>query len=602
MSLLWPSLIVAVGGLALVLYGLELASDGLRSAFGGHLRTVLTVLTVNRLAGLVAGILISFLLSSSSIATVLLVNLAAAGFLAPRQAIGVVLGCAIGSTFTVQIIAFASSSSGFPFVPVLTGLAVAVGVLIHTLSRYRRTRAVGSTLLGVGLLFLGLTTLGQALTNLAFHPFAAALGTLLDGQVIPFVIGIVLGATVRSVAACALVVMLAGTTSTDVPSALPLTTSILIVLGANIGSSLLPVLVGFKSMGAAAATVPGSWRNAGSGLQVALAELSIKVAGATVVVILLGPFVDLIVRITGTLNFGPSDVPGREVANAHTIFNLANALVFLPLAGSVALLMRRLVPARPGRATRSALLFVDPTGKQDPEVSLQQAHAEVHRMGATASELLERSFAAVLSNNEAAFDRIEAEDDKIDLLDAVLTEFLTRLGPASDEGTSSRRVGTKLSDDQVEMRTKLLLLVKVLEKLADQATREMVATGRRQALAGFRFTPEAAADLARMHQHVQSGLVEMLGFLRDGQGDIEGVLAFEREIDGFKQKLETRQIERMSREVPGELESSVAFVNILDSLRVCHYYVSETIRILSSPHPVPERRPWHPGHGMEERA
>lgn len=602
MTHLWPSIIVAVGGLGLILYGLELATDGLRTAFGGHLRTALTVLTVNRLAGLVAGVLISFLLSSSSVATILLVNLAAAGFLAPRQAIGVVLGCAIGSTLTVQLIAFASSSSSsIPFVAVLTALAVTAGILIHTLSRYRRTQAVGSAVLGLGLLFLGLASLGQALAAVAFHPLAVSAGTVLGGVFLPFVIGIVLGAAVRSVAACALVIMLAaGAAQTGASPGFPLAAAILIVLGANIGTSLLPVLVGVKSVRYPELSLPGSSRHAGTGLQVALAELFIKVAGAVIAIILLHPFTEFVVHVTERLNFGPSDVPGRQVANAHMIFNLANALVFLPLAGAVALLMRAVVPGRPGRAARSALLFVDPHGAQDPETSLQQAHAEAHRMGSAASELVERSFQALLVCDEAALDRVEADDEKVDLIDTVLTEFLIRLPHPAPGETPSADAPTKLTDDQAEMRTKLLLLVKVFEKIADQGTRELVAAGRRQILTGFQFTPEAAADLARMHRHVQAGLGEMLAFLRDGKGDVESVLAFERDADGFKQSLQTRQLERISREVPGELETSIAFVNALDSLRVCHYYVCEAIRILSSPHPAPARRPGHPALPSEE--
>ena len=459
-----------------------------------------------------------------------------------EQTIGVILGFAIGSTLTVQVISFASTASGFALGPVVTGLVLTMGFLLRTLARYRRAKALGSALFGVGLLFLGLQVMGQAFAELT-PGSANALDAVLRFRVLAFIVGLVLGATVRSVAACGLVMMASA-------SGLSLHAAIPIVLGANVGTCLVPLLVGVRvTHSAEYLTRPTSRPEAG--LQVALAELALKLTGALVFLLLLQPFAALVVRVTETLNFGLADIPGRQVAHAHTLFNLTNALVFLPLASPFAALMRKLVPSPRVRAAKSALLFVRPSQEQDPEISLQQTHSEVERMARMAVDLLQRAFDAVLSNDHGELERVEADDERIDLLDTVLTEFLVRLPAGEGQSDASDETAGTDAPWRVEMRSKLLGLVKNFESLADLATRDLVTAGRRKAIAGYDFSPEAAADLKRFGQRVTFGCEQMLRFLHDGTGDIESVLAFERDVDGFKLNL----LDRRSEEHTSELQS-----------------------------------------------
>jgi phosphate:Na+ symporter len=339
------------GGLVLFLYGMRLASEGLREAAGGHLKTVLSVLTSRRSTGVLVGIVVTFLLSSSSAVSVLLVDLANGGLISLRQAILVLLGATVGTALTVQIIAFHVTS--YALIPVV------LGYLVHLLARFRRAKALGTALLGLGLLFFGLDVINRGLGTSTGETLQS-LQSWLDYPLLGFAVGVVLSVFLRSAATVGIAVVLAG-------NGVPLVNLVPLVLGASVGTCSAPLL--------AAAT--GSRR----GKQVAVADLAFRLLLALILLPLVGPLAESVTWLTAFVS-PESSVAGlarRSVAHVQMFTSLVTVLAVLPVTGLLVKLMEKaLGGAR--EIPPGALQYINFEAKLAPGAALAQAHREVVRM------------------------------------------------------------------------------------------------------------------------------------------------------------------------------------------------------------------------------
>src|SRR5437867_7808593 len=309
-----------LGGTALLLYGVRLVGEGLQRAAGTRLRHFLTTLSGNRFKALAVGAGVTALLQSSSATTVMLVGFASAGLLSLRQTIGVVLGADVGTTVTVQLLAF----NLLDFAPLIVfagwGMSLAKGTLGY----------VGRAILGFGFLFLGMKLIVDGTVPLKHIALFADILAALTGQtILLLIIAAVFTALVHSSAATIGLAISLGQSGL-----MPLEGAIPIILGANVGT-------------AATALVASLGANT-EARRVALAHAGFKLGGVIVFLPFIGPFTDLI-RSTSP------EIP-REIANAHTLFNVTLALLFLPFADWAADLITRLVPERQTRETGAIYL------------------------------------------------------------------------------------------------------------------------------------------------------------------------------------------------------------------------------------------------------
>src|SRR5947208_4237264 len=325
-----------LGGTALLLYGVRFIGDGLQRAAGTRLRHILSTLTGNRLKSLLVGAGVTAVLQSSSATTVMLVGFASAGLLTLRQTIGVILGADIGTTVTVQLLAFDLLQ--------LSPLVVFVGWVLYVTGR-GTWRYVGQAILGFGFLFLGMKLIHDGTAPLATNAlFADLLGALTDQPLLLVLISAVFTALVRSSAA---VIGLALSLASS--GLMPLVGAIPIIFGANVGT-------------AATAVLAAVGQNA-EARRVAAAHAAFKIVGVAIFFPFIGPFADL-VRATSP------DVQ-RQIANAHTIFNVALALVFLPFSGLAADFVTRLIPE--ARRTGAGTLSLNPAVLGAPAAAVGQA-------------------------------------------------------------------------------------------------------------------------------------------------------------------------------------------------------------------------------------
>jgi len=532
-----------VGGLALFLYGMQMVRDALKEGAAARLRVVLQVLTRHRLLAVVAGVVMTVVLSSSATAGVLLVSLVDAGVLGLQQALGVMLGSAIGTTLTVQLFAFQLREWSL--------VILAVGFFVRLLARYSRTRQVGSILMGIGLIFLGVTTLSRGV-----GPMVGALGVdRLErlatagwvGPLVTLLLATVLSAVLMNSAAVVVLAFALVEAGLSLRGALP------IVFGANIGTCASQLIAG---------AVGGR-----AGRQLALGHLLFKVIGVLLFLPFMGPLAALVERVTDWMTDG-GETACRAVANAHTIFNVVNTLIFLPLLGWLVAGVRRLVPedTAPPAGT---LEHIDYRFLSEPETALERAHLEVVRMGRLTLENFAALLSALEEDDTRLLDDVERRDDLIDLLDEILTDYLARL---PNERLDARALAVK---------HKLLYISKDFEHIGDSVSKEMVTLARRKSARGVAFAVGEQTELRRLGQQVRESFSRALEFLagRDPEG-ADAVLALERRLDSDERELYHRHLERLGQGVTESRQSSSVFIDLVGLLRGVHRYVADVVRVL----------------------
>ena len=446
------------GGLALFLFGMDRLTESLRTVVGDRARAILAKLTANRVAGLLTGTAVTALVQSSSVTTVLLVGFVTAGLMTFEQTIPVIFGSNIGTTITAQIIAFNVTGWALGF--------IAVGYLVVVSTKRRVRRAQGMAVIGLGLIFLGMIVMGEAMEPLrTYEPFINAMEAL-DSLLVAILVGAIFTAIVQSSSATtAVVIVLAG------QGLISLEAGVALVLGANIGTGVTAVLAAI-----------GKPRDA---QRVAAAHVLFNVMG----VILWLPFVDVLVALVENIGGGIQ----REIANAHTIFNVVNALVFLPFVTPFAALVTRLVPDRPAVGA-IAPRYIDHSLVSTPSLALAKARMEMLRMAARVQGMLASVFLAILDGDLDEMDRIESMDDEVDELHGLILQFL---GEVSQESLSDAS-----SDELVD----LLEATNALEAIGDIVETNLLELGRHRIDTGVEVSDETRELIEHYHREVSNAL------------------------------------------------------------------------------------------------
>ena len=339
-------LLALFGGIALLLYGIRLSGEALQRALGARLRSLLTGLSRHRVSALASGAAITAMIQSSAATTLMLIGFVSAGLMSFRQTLGVILGADIGTTFTVQLIAFRVTD----YSPLLVGL----GFTVSFVAGRRVLKDVGQAILGLGLMFLGLKLILDNVGPLKTTPLAIdLLGAVGENPAIGLLVGAVFSALVTSSAAT-----LGLALAFAQQGLLPLGGAVAIVLGANIGTCVTALTA---SVGATA-----------EAKRVAVAHIAFKLLGAAVVFPFIGPFTAVVAATASE--------PARQIANAHTLFNIGISLAFLPFTPLAARAIEALVPDDQQGDTPFRARYLDERSLDQPSLALGQATREALRM------------------------------------------------------------------------------------------------------------------------------------------------------------------------------------------------------------------------------
>ena len=319
---LWTGLF---GGLALFLFGMDLLTRALKVVAGDRMKDILAKLTSNRFVGALTGAVVTAIVNSSSVTTVIMVGFVSAGLLSMAQCVGVIMGANIGSTMTAQILAFKVSKIALPM--------VTAGFLVWFLAKGKKTKQYGSAVLGLGLVFYGMFVMSNAMRPLRdYEPFLDLMKAV-DLRILAVIIGAVFTAIIQSSAATTgIVIVMAG------QGLLKLEAAIALALGANIGTCATAGLA-----------VIGKPREA---VRAAVVHVLFNIAGVALWFAFVPELAALVRSISGG-GASAAEAAPRQIANAHTIFNIANTLIFIGFTSQTIRSWRRRPWRWPVRDSRS---------------------------------------------------------------------------------------------------------------------------------------------------------------------------------------------------------------------------------------------------------
>jgi len=407
----------SLGGLGLFLFGMKIMSEGLQKVAGKKMRQILSMVSNKRVIGCAAGALVTSVVQSSSATTVMIVSFVDAGLMTFVQAIGVILGANVGTTVTAQLIAFKITAYALP--------AIALGVLLKFFLGRRKWVYVGDVLLGFGLVFFGLATMKAGFAPLKDHPTFIALFTKFNADdlasiLLCIMVGSALTMILQSSSATVGITMALAS-----QGLLTFGASVALILGDNIGTTITAQLASI-----------GANINA---RRTARAHALFNIIGVIYIVLLFPQFMKLVIWVTSTFaDIGPPDLLvhgakpniSRYIANAHTAFNVVNAIVFLSALPYLVKVTTWLMPQKEKELALDELhhiKYLDSRYIDTPTVALGQARAEIVRMGEAVRVMYDDVIRCLKQRELGELSKWKKREDAVDILQREITQFLVNV-------------------------------------------------------------------------------------------------------------------------------------------------------------------------------
>jgi phosphate:Na+ symporter len=512
-----------LGGLGIFLYGIKFMGDGLQKSAGDKLRDILDKFTTNPVMGVLAGIIVTVLIQSSSATTVITVGLVSAGFMTLRQAIGVIMGANIGTTVTAFIIGIDVGEYALPI--------IALGSIMLFFFKNKKIHNVGQIVFGFGALFYGLELMSGGMKPLrgleAFHDLTVNMSS---NPILGVVVGTLFTVIVQS--SSATIGILQGLFSENL---INLDAALPVLFGDNIGTTITAVLA---SIGASVAA-----------RRAAAVHVLFNLIGTTIFLILLHPFNLLISALQDTLNLNPE----MTIAFAHGTFNATNTLIQLPFVATLAFIVTKLIPGEDSVVDYKAK-HLDPVFiEQSPSIALGQAKEEVLRMGSFAVKGLEETNLFLKTKLKKHSDSTYQLEEAINNLDRKITDYLIDLSTSS------------LSENESEEHTVLMDTVRDIERIGDHFENIIELIEYQQANK-VKITESAMNDLEDMFALTISTVKESLESLDHNDKEAaRHVVKKEEEIDKMERKLRKQHIIRMN-EGTCTGQAGIVYVDIISNL------------------------------------
>ncbi len=506
----------SLGGIALLMYGIRIMGDGLESAAGDAMRRILASLTRNAWIGCLVGTAVTGIVQSSSAITVMTVGFVNAQLMTFRQALGVIYGANIGTTVTGQLMAFQITQAALP--------AIALGFALHYFAKRKVVKDIGQGILGFGILFLGLMLLKDSVVTLKESDLAVQAFRDFSGNLVMAVLaGTVVTMLIQSSSASLGIAM-----ALAAQNLITLDAAIALMLGDNIGTCITAQLA---SLGTHTTARRTAW-----------AHTIHNVVGVVLALILLKFFTPLIIALSPSaegLEIG-SDIYQaalqRQVANAHTAFNILSAVLFLIFNNQFAAFLEKLIPDRKRDATGA--VHLDSRLLDTPLVAAGAVLQELGRMARACRDLVEGSTEALLDPTSRDIEELRAEDMAIDELQDAITEYVIEL------------MEREISDSVSEQVPALLHVANDLERVGDHCKNllEFAAERRDGDVPWSEPACETVREMAGLVDEMLALTVE--AFSGEYSDEIPGrILELEKQVDD---RTEEGRLAHMRRAREGE--------------------------------------------------
>jgi phosphate:Na+ symporter len=518
-----------MGGVALLLWGLHMVCSGIMRAFGSELRRLLSTALRNRLLALLAGIGVTALLQSSTATALMITSFAGRGLVDLVPALAIMLGANIGTTLIVQVLSFDVSAVA----PVL----FLAGVVAFKLGQRTPTRDLGRVAIGLGLMLLALHILLDTLAPAENAPSARALLEAITGEpVLCVLIAAALTWAAHSSAAVVLLVMSLAYSHFVTPVA-----ALALILGANLGSAINPVLEGGSSSNPASRRLP-------------VGNLINRVIGVVVVLPFLQPIAEAFTRLE------PNSA--RMAADFHTVFNIALALVFIFLLDTLAWLLVRLLPDPAKSPDPSAPLYLDETAINTPSVALACAARETLHMGDMVESMLRQAMTALMTNDRKLAAEVSRMDNIVDRLDEAIKLYVTKVTRESLDDRDGRRA------------MEIISFSINLEHIGDIIDKNLMELAAKKIKHKYEFSKEGAAELAAFHKRIMDNLKLAFSVFINNDVKVSRTLIQEKtQLRTAELACADSHLGRLREGRPESIETSSLHLDVLRDLKRIHSHI-----------------------------
>ncbi|KXG78894.1 Na/Pi cotransporter family protein [Thermotalea metallivorans] len=532
-----------LGGLGLFLYGMTIMGDGLEKAAGNKMKRIIEVLTNNRWVAMIVGIVVTMVIQSSSATTVMIVGFVNAGLMTLTQATGVIMGANIGTTITAQIASLNLSQ----IAPLVVGVAVGVWLF----SNNKRTKNIAEIFIGFGILFIGMDFMKHAVKPLreyeGFRTMLLGFGrdTWVD-SFLAICAGFAVTAVVQSSSASTgILIALAS------EGLLPIEASLPIVFGTNIGTCVTAML---SSIGANR-----------TAKRAAFIHFMFNLAGTVIFMLLFRNVTIQFVKYISPEN------AARQLANAHTFFNVVNTAILLPFAPVLVRFANAIIPVKAYEKEKGAgIQYLDDRILETPSIAIGQVIKETLNMGNLALENYKKSMESFFRKDEKLVHEVFRQEKVINQLEREIAAYLVKLS------------NTALSAEQHEIVDGLFSTINDIERVGDHS--DNLAELSLYAIEhSLNFSNTAMLELEEMYGKVLEAYEQSLLTLRTGDLRIANkVIQREGEIDMLEKSLRANHIQRLNKQMCLP-ESGVIFLDMLSNLeRIADHAANIAIAVLDA--------------------
>ena len=517
------------GGIALLLWGLHMVQSGILRAFGADLRRFLGVALKSRFTAILAGLGITALLQSSTATGLMTAAFVGDGLVALVPALAIMLGANVGTTLIVQVFSFD--------VAWLAPVLLVIGVIAFKRGTRTVIRDLGRVVIGLGLMLLSLHIL---LDTLAPAENAPAVRALLAAATTMPVLNIIFGAALawaaHSSVAVVLLVMSLSYSNFITPVA-----ALALVIGANLGSAINPLIEGGGLNNPVARRLP-------------LGNLINRLVGCALVLPLLEP-------ITVAMKTLDSN-PVRMLADFHTLFNLALAVLFIGPLPALARLLEWLVPEPDASTDPSAPIYLDAAAISTPSLALTCAARETLHMGDLIETMLRRSIDALMTDDRRLVVEIERMDNLVDRLHEAIKLYVTKI--------------TRESLDEAESRRAMEIIACAInfEHVGDIIDKNLMELATKKIKNRLSFSDSGAAELQAFHRRVLDSL--KLAFTVFMSGDVKVARQLVEEkvvIREAERAAAENHLERLRNGLTASVETSSLHLDILRDLKRIYSHI-----------------------------
>lgn len=532
-------LLQTLGGLGLFILGMKMMTEGLQATAGQKIRRVLEAISSNRFMGCLTGAGVTAIIQSSSATTVMLIGFVSAGIMSLEQAVGVVIGANIGTTITGQLIAFKLTEVALP--------AIALGVGLKYFSKKRNYRYIGDIILGFGLLFYGMEVMKHGLAPIKSDPqfiefFTKFSTDSISGILLCVSMGTALTVAVQSSSATVGLTMALATSGL-----LAFPTALALVLGENIGTTVTAQL---STLGS----------NNSEAHQTANAHTIFNVIGVAIILLIFPWFVEIVEVVT--LKMGAGSVTqtmnneyvnvSRYIANAHTIFNVINAFIFLIFLPRL-IQLTILISPKPSKSKERYKLPVFDTGFIDSPIgALAKVRGEIIRTIEFTHMNLRKTSTCLTKRDDDILGEREAIEDHLDESQKVIIKYLTTIyqGEVNESEANEISELMRITNNIERLGDSMENVSKILERIYDN---------------NFLFSDKAKEELVTISDQVDKFLSLIVDELHEkSEGFYPKALAFEDLIDQMRENMRYQHIERL-RAGDCSVDSGVFFIALVSN-------------------------------------